>query len=390
VEIIIVVPKLVKTGGMDRANLGLATRASSRGHHVVLVTHRADPSLFGLPNVRVVPVPCPLGLDIVGEVLLGLRAQVERRRLPSAIVLANGGNYDRAEANWVHYVHAAEKTPPAQRGWRRFYDRAKRWRNIRREGVALRRARLIIADSKSCRDDVIAHHRIDPSKAFAIYYGIDDERFNPLSRDKRTQKELALGLTPTRRRCLFVGGIGDRRKGLDTLLSAWRDLTAELGWDAELVVVGTGRSLQTYQMRAKEWRIEDSVKFLGFRNDVDQLLQITDCFVAPTRYEPYGLAVHEAICSGVPAIVSATAGVAERYPERLRRLLLEKPDDAAELARVLREWRSNESSYADDFRKFGAELATRTWDDMADEMLELLLTRARTPSKRAGANGGGC
>jgi glycosyltransferase involved in cell wall biosynthesis len=390
VEIIIVVPKLVKTGGMDRANLGLATRASRRGHQVVLVTHHADSSLSGLPNVKVVSVPCPFGLDVVGEVLLGLQAQIEQRRLPSAIVLANGGNYARAEANWVHYVHAAERTPPSQMGWRRFYDRAKRRRNIRREKAALRRARLVIADSKSCRDAVIAHHGVDPAKAFAIYYGIDGDHFHPLARDLRAPKELALGLTPGRRRCLFVGGIGDSRKGLDTLLGAWRELSGDPGWDAELIVVGTGRSLQMYRSQVKEWRIDDVVKFFGFRKDVDLLLQVTDCFVAPTRYEPYGLAVHEAICSGVPAIVSATAGVAERYPEPLRGLLLDRPDDAASLAKALRQWRGNESRYADDFRKFGIELARRSWDDMADDMLELLGTRARASLDGAGSNDSGC
>jgi len=36
--------------------------------------------------------------------------------------------------------------------------------------------------------------------------------------------------------------------------------------------------------------------------------------VSPVRYEAYGLNVQEALCCGVPAIVSACAGVAERYP----------------------------------------------------------------------------
>ena len=37
----------------------------------------------------------------------------------------------------------------------------------------------------------------------------------------------------------------------------------------------------------------------------------------PARYEAYGLAVHEALCRGLPALVSASAGVAERYPADL-------------------------------------------------------------------------
>ena len=46
-----------------------------------------------------------------------------------------------------------------------------------------------------------------------------------------------------------------------------------------------------------------------------------DLLIHPARYEAYGLAVHEALCRGLPALVSATAGVAERYPEDLGQLL---------------------------------------------------------------------
>ncbi|MDK2408772.1 glycosyltransferase [Aphanizomenon sp. PH219] len=54
------------------------------------------------------------------------------------------------------------------------------------------------------------------------------------------------------------------------------------------------------------------INFLGFRADVPNLLRAADCLVAPTRYEAYDLGVHEALCCGLPAIVSADAGVDER------------------------------------------------------------------------------
>ena len=65
--------------------------------------------------------------------------------------------------------------------------------------------------------------------------------------------------------------------------------------------------------------VGESVRFLGYRKDLAQLLQASDALIAPTRYDSYGLGVHEALCCGLPALVSAGAGVAERYPERLKR-----------------------------------------------------------------------
>jgi glycosyltransferase involved in cell wall biosynthesis len=381
-DLIIVVPNLVKTGGMDRPNLAVATRALSRGYRVTAIAHRAAPELDSFPNFRLVKVPRPLGSVMFGEALLDLRARREKRRRRSATVLGNGGNHPRADVSWAHYVHAAERIPPHGGLFRRLYDRAKRRRNIWRERAAFRYAELVIADSNRCRDDVMRYHGVDPARSVTVYYGIDPEAFKPVSPDERATAEMHLGLPPNERRCLFVGGIGDRRKGLDTLLEAWRQVSSQREWDTKLLVVGSGRALQTYRELARQWHIQDTVHFLGFRHDVDELLRAANCLVAPTRYEPYGLAVHEAICVGLPAIVSSTAGVAERYPPNVQSLLLRDPDDPAELAAVLRRWKDDERRYAVDFGGFGAVLRARTWDQMADDFLDLIETRARRAAFR--------
>jgi glycosyltransferase involved in cell wall biosynthesis len=86
--------------------------------------------------------------------------------------------------------------------------------------------------------------------------------------------------------------------------------------------------------------------------------------------------VHEALCCGLPAIVSATAGVAER-PSHLQDLLLPNPDDAVDLAARLQKWRtacsSASLSHRDDYQKLvfslSEELRNYTWDDMAKNIL---------------------
>ena len=56
---------------------------------------------------------------------------------------------------------------------------------------------------------------------------------------------------------------------------------------------------------------------LGYCRDVVDLMAAADLLVHPARYEAYGLAVHEALCCGVPVIVSSAAGIAERMPANL-------------------------------------------------------------------------
>jgi hypothetical protein len=80
--------------------------------------------------------------------------------------------------------------------------------------------------------------------------------------------------------------------------------------------------------------------------------------------------VHEALCRGLPAIVSAGAGVAERYPADLRQLLLDDPSSASELGARLVAWRLD-AGVAGRVAEFASRLRARTWDHMARDIAEL-------------------
>ena len=81
---------------------------------------------------------------------------------------------------------------------------------------------------------------------------------------------------------------------------------------------------------------------LGHTDRVHDVLAASDLLVSPVRYEPYGLNVQEALCCGIPAMVSATAGVAERYTADLRDLLIPEPTDVDGLVARMLGWRSSD------------------------------------------------
>ena len=99
------------------------------------------------------------------------------------------------------------------------------------------------------------------------------------------------------------------------------------------------------------------------------MLAACDALASPTRYEAYGLNVHEALCCGLPASVTASAGVAERYPAALRGLLAPDPDDPADWAERLREWRSSMEGFRGLVEPFGRSLRARTWDHCAADVV---------------------
>jgi glycosyltransferase involved in cell wall biosynthesis len=362
-------------GGMDRANHALAMYLARReGAEVHLVTHRAWNDLVALPGVRLHRVPRPRGSHLLGMPLLAWSGRRWARRLAArgAHVVVNGGNCAWGDVNWVHYVHAAW-APRQREGLMRRAKAALLHRHGQRsERACVRQARLVIANSHQTRAMVVERLGVPAERVHTVYYGIDAERFRPPTDAERAAARAQLGWSDDRPAVAFVGALGDRRKGFDTLFEAWRLLSRDPAWDARLVVVGTGSALAAWKARAAEAAWGSSVQFLGFRSEVPAVLAACDALVSPTRYEAYGLNVHEALCCGLPALVSASAGVAERYPPELRVLLLPDPSDAADLAERLRGWRSAREAYRAIVAPLGQALRARTWDQCAADIVRLV------------------
>jgi glycosyltransferase involved in cell wall biosynthesis len=351
---------------MDTANFALARHLARRQDgEVHLVSHRVSPELAKLPRVHVHNVPRPLGAQRFGEPLLRMAARRWHRRLSDRGVrtVANGGNVDAGDLNWVHYVHAAF-TPVAAGTVNRFRVMSNHRRYLKEERTALARARVVICNSHHTADAVVQLIGVPRDRTSVVYYGVDAMTFGPVASDERESSRRALGLPADRRLALFAGALGDRRKGFDTLFEAWRSVCRRADWDVDLVVVGTGAELPAWRDRARERLPENRIRFLGFRRDMPAVFAACDLLVHPARYEAYGLAVHEALCRGIPAIVSATAGVAERYPEDLHQLLIRDPDSVEELTTRLIAWRAD-TDLAERVAPFASRLRSRSWDHMA-------------------------
>jgi glycosyltransferase involved in cell wall biosynthesis len=184
----------------------------------------------------------------------------------------------------------------------------------------------------------------------------------------------------------FIGALGDRRKGFDILFDAWKRLESDGTWRGDLVVMGAGKELEGWKMRAGEDGL-GSIHFLGYRNDVARVLSGCDVLVSPTRYEAYGLGVHEALCRGLPVLVSASAGVAERLPQAMKELLIENPEDAEEVASGLRRWLAGREHYQNEAKRLSEELRDCGWDKMARQMVEAIEMPEETVRTKGGDQG---
>ncbi|MGI0152007.1 MAG: glycosyltransferase family 4 protein, partial [Thermoplasmata archaeon] len=145
-----------------------------------------------------------------------------------------------------------------------------------------------------------------------------------------------LGLTD--RRVIGFTGRLVPHKGVDTLLRALARLPA----DVALLVVGRGPDLPELSELARRLGLSGRVRFCPRVSDEElpAFLKAADLFVFPSvnRLEGFGLAVAEALATGLPVVVADIPGVREIIEPGVEGLLAEpllEEDLAAKLCELL-------------------------------------------------------
>ncbi|HEV3008786.1 MAG TPA: glycosyltransferase family 4 protein [Burkholderiales bacterium] len=181
------------------------------------------------------------------------------------------------------------------------------------------RLRAVICNSKMVRDEIQRGFRIAPDKLHVIYNGIDLEQFHPKHRERlRGAARAEIGCSAHDTVFLFVGS-GFSRKGLDAAIAA---VSQGPYW---LVVVGRDKYKHP---------VGERVRFLGVREDVRPYYAAAECFVLPSRYDPFPNTVLEAMAMGLPAIVSSRCGAAEVIEPGVNGWVC-RPNDAQGIARLM-------------------------------------------------------
>jgi len=229
------------------------------------------------------------------------------------------------------------------------------------------RLRAVICNSRMVRDEIARMFRIDPQKLHVVHNGVDTEHFHPRNRDAlRDPARAGLGAQPRDTVFLFVGS-GFARKGLAAAIDA---LAATGNRHLRLVVVGRDRDAARFAARAARAGVADRVRFAGALEDVRPLYAAADCFMLPTRYDPFPNAALEALAAGLPVIVSRRCGAAEILRPGENGWICE-PDDPAGLARLMSE---ADGALRDGARLAAAARATAerfTLSDMATRLVAL-------------------
>jgi UDP-glucose:(heptosyl)LPS alpha-1,3-glucosyltransferase len=343
------------TGGAEAYLLRLAAELSAKGHEVILFsdvrwpdsTLRSCQPPLTLCNLENATTTSGRKLR-VGPAHFSdwLRDTLARSACELVISLERVHECDAYRAgDGVHaaWLERRAKFEPRWRAWlRRFSGKHRELLDLER-ALFTGGARIIIANSRLVKDEIIAHFGTPAERIHVVHNGVPPWRDEP---GLREQTRAALALGEHDYGVLFAGS-GWERKGLRHAIAA-----ANATPSATLLVAGKGRRRGLPQLARG--------RFLGAQSAAEMrgLLAAADAFILPTIYDPFSNACLEALTAGLPVITTTANGFAEVIEAGVEGEVV-GPGDIPALTAALRKWADagKRNAVRDRLRAKGAELS---------------------------------
>ncbi len=189
----------------------------------------------------------------------------------------------------------------------------------------------VIAISEQVREHLVKDFKLDEKKIVVIHNGIDLDRFQAQSPEHRAQskRKLGLGEGPV---IGIIARLSDV-KGHQYLIEAMKTVLEKYPL-AQLLIIGTGKTQKELIQLAGSLGVSNNVIFIPETQDTPSALAAMDIFVMPSIQEGLGLALMEAMTSGLAVIGSNVGGIKTLIQDGRNGLLVE-PADSAGLARAI-------------------------------------------------------
>lgn len=141
--------------------------------------------------------------------------------------------------------------------------------------------------------------------------GVDINQFNPHLIDDKTKLSIKkkLSIPPNVPIVSFISRFDDQKNPL-AMVEIFKKVL-EIIPEVYIIMAGEGHLLNKTKKKVKRGRLTSRVKFLGFHDNVYEILAITSVLVAPSISESFGLSVAEAMAMEIPVVVSDIGGLKE-------------------------------------------------------------------------------
>ena len=167
-----------------------------------------------------------------------------------------------------------------------------------------------IAISRAVADFAVEVEGAPREKLRVIHYGLQRNALPEIDR-RRWRRDLRreLGLDDTQSVVVMACRLVEQ-KGVSDALQAFAGTRADFP-QARLLIAGDGPLRSRLQDEAAQAGLTGSVRFLGWRDDVQELLAACDVFLMPSLWEGFGLVLLEAMAQGLPVLASRVSAIPE-------------------------------------------------------------------------------
>ncbi len=296
-------------GGGERHLADLAHALAARGHEVYAALAHGSPlveRLSTLPTENLLTLPLRNALDIKSAVALARFIRERRVEIVHAHVAR-----DYTLATFAARLAAREGHAP-----RLVLTRHVLFPLGRIHRLTFAQAARVVAVSEAVARTLRARRLVSVDKLRVVPNGVDVTRFDSALKDSdREEYRARMGL---RRASLLVGTVGEISpvKGQTDFVRAAAIIKAGSETAVEFLIAGEdasrdGRNRAALERLIAELGLAKSVRLLGRRDDVPQILASLDVFVSASHSEAFGLALVEAMASGTAVVATDTEGARE-------------------------------------------------------------------------------
>ncbi|MCK5287283.1 MAG: glycosyltransferase family 4 protein [Thermodesulfovibrionia bacterium] len=222
------------------------------------------------------------------------------------------------------------------------------------------------------KQDLASYKVAQPAKIVVINSGLELDRYRKININAGEKRnELRVGQDT-----ILVGMIGrlEPVKGPEYFIEAARLITEKFP-EVKFIVAGDGSLRSKLEFQCEKLHISDKLIFIGWREDIPEILSVLDILVMPSLNEAVGRILIEAGACGKPVVATRVGGIPEVVKDNQTGILV-PPKDAYELARAVislledknKRQRMGETAknWVDD--KFSASRMVKGFSDLYDEM----------------------
>jgi glycosyltransferase involved in cell wall biosynthesis len=229
---------------------------------------------------------------------------------------------------------------------------------------------LAVVPSVFLKNVLVQGLKLPPGKVKVIANGIDFSRFGR-TRVADTAFKTTLGASRNDRMVGMVANLVEVKDHVVLLDAAPRILREIPG--VCFLLIGDGPLRESLESRARSLRVEDHVRFLGYRSDVDRILPLLNVAVLCSKVEVHPISLIESMACGVPVVAPDVGGIPEIVRNRETGLLVRQGDPAALADAVLTllkdpalARRMGESGRRFALRRFSVETMVESFETLFD------------------------